>query len=340
MLRRLIRLFPLLLLCSLVTFFAVPLLMDTASQKYSLIPTNLINESSWKDFLPSLTFTTPSTWSRLFGMKFSYIDGVYWSLAAEMKYYILAGLLFFYNKKQFIRTWLLFTAVILSFFYLIGFYAVSYPPAVFFQSVLKKFFLAEYLVYFTLGMFFFLLYKKREIKPIYFFITAIYVIVQIFVFLSVPEAVIFIFFIGIFSLYVYKPSYLKPLFPKLIAQIGLVSYPLYLIHQNIGLLSIYNLSHAIQDTNGLFSMFLVSIIMILFSFLIHYKIDMPVQKKLKSWVSNLPANRKKAAADETPISVKEGGYPSPLSLSLQADTAGIIEDEGSALIPPKKREQQ
>src|ERR1700761_3550895 len=74
--KRLLRLFPLLLICSLITFL-VPFLIDP-DKKYLLFHRPAIN------FFPSLTFSDLWIWNRIFGVtdkinNIEYIDNSYWT---------------------------------------------------------------------------------------------------------------------------------------------------------------------------------------------------------------------------------------------------------------------
>jgi peptidoglycan/LPS O-acetylase OafA/YrhL len=89
--RRYARLAPAMLLCSIATYLAM-----------SLIPHAPFEESPlW--FFSSITFLDPQDLNMLApGDPFRSIDTAYWSLYVEVKFYLIAGLLYFLDRKRFV----------------------------------------------------------------------------------------------------------------------------------------------------------------------------------------------------------------------------------------------
>ena len=103
--KRMIKLFPAMLLCSAITFIAIKLI--DSNQEYPHFHSRLV------DFLPSLTFTPPSVWRYLLNdPTIDYINGSYWSLFPQIGFYLASGLVFFVNRKNFLRNW--FVVLLLS----------------------------------------------------------------------------------------------------------------------------------------------------------------------------------------------------------------------------------
>lgn len=82
--RRWLRLFPAMLICSLAVFVSV-----------SLFPERPAGGLVWRDLLPGLTFIEPSWWGMLLGSPQGVVEGAFWSLFVEVKFYFIAGLLYF-----------------------------------------------------------------------------------------------------------------------------------------------------------------------------------------------------------------------------------------------------
>lgn len=93
LIRRLIRLWPLLFLCSIVTFIGIRLI--DSYNEFPELKTSLFG------FLPSLTFIDPFIFSSFLTEKVNYIDNVHWSLLVEVKFYIVFGILYFLIGKKF-----------------------------------------------------------------------------------------------------------------------------------------------------------------------------------------------------------------------------------------------
>lgn len=81
--RRFSRLWPTMLLCSILTFIYLSFY-------------GKIFEVSLYNFLPSLTFSEPYIFNKIFNSnKFDWIDGAYWSLFVEIRFYILVAIIYF-----------------------------------------------------------------------------------------------------------------------------------------------------------------------------------------------------------------------------------------------------
>jgi len=88
-LRRFARLWPTMLLCSVLSYATLSLLPSPWSPK----PV---------DFLPSLTFIDGFVWNKLIpGLDAGWIDIAYWSLFVEVRFYALAALLWFASPRRF-----------------------------------------------------------------------------------------------------------------------------------------------------------------------------------------------------------------------------------------------
>lgn len=97
---RMIRLWPTLLLCGTITFAATSLLG----------PPDLTR--SWAEYLISLTFVPPAHVAKAIGAPpLEWLDGAYWSLWTEVRFYIIAGFLFFAIRGTFLLSWSLFALV-------------------------------------------------------------------------------------------------------------------------------------------------------------------------------------------------------------------------------------
>jgi peptidoglycan/LPS O-acetylase OafA/YrhL len=278
--KRFIRLFPMLLFCSLVTFTVVGLIDKNKDFPYF--------HKTALSFIPSLTFIEPDILRKLLGLNLNgFIDGVYWSLVIEVRFYLMVCILYFLDKKNFFENWLKFSVFIVLMYQVIlinhsKFHFSDHLSLI--NAPFVTLFFPKYIIYFTLGMFFFLISSGRRIKRSYVFILGFYVLLEEILFLEGLERVFFLAFIGLFLIMLYKPNWLNLLATPLLAKIGLVSYPLYLLHQNIGVLSIHKLSAWINDKNGIISLLLVLTTIIAFSYLAHVYLDHPVQKHLKNFL--------------------------------------------------------
>lgn len=78
----------------------IPAMVLAASATFVVI--RLLPPHFWtvtlQDFLPSLTFTDPFVYKKLIGLDTNFMDGAYWSLFVEVRFYAWAALLYFAAK--------------------------------------------------------------------------------------------------------------------------------------------------------------------------------------------------------------------------------------------------
>jgi peptidoglycan/LPS O-acetylase OafA/YrhL len=87
--RRWLRLFPAMLVCSLMIYATAP-----------LFPERPLGESSLLGLLPGLTFIEPQWWHALTGVTFKPLEGSFWSLYVEWKFYLFAALFYYWKGSR------------------------------------------------------------------------------------------------------------------------------------------------------------------------------------------------------------------------------------------------
>ena len=173
------------------------------------------------------------------------LDGTYWSLTVEITFYFLVSLLIAYKLMrhidQFILNWLLYTAVS-------GFYGTN--------GAFVYLFIPQYAPFFAAGMLFYLLQNPVNRTYLrYGLLAASYLLaVRSGIKLAIEQSDIFhaeisrnitgsiiTIFFGVFYLITFK----KIDFSKQywLAWLGAITYPLYLIHSNIGFILFTRLEH-------------------------------------------------------------------------------------------------
>lgn len=268
-LRRIARLLPAMLLCALLTFLLMRLI-DT--------PFTLAHRPGPEAFLPSLSFTDPWLWQRLLpGV--TYVDGAYWSLFVEVRFYFWAGLVYFLARRR------LFLPVFMT-----GALAVSalYPvmPATPLKMVCHLLFFPEYLALFCTGMLAHALFSgTRHGAAIVGFV--------IFAGLSIwsvhaDGAVTMLAMAGIVLLFVAlicRRAWLAALTHPALTLIGACSYSLYLIHQYLGVALITLLPQGRSLPFYAAAVALIAGLVLALAFLIFRVVEQPVQMRARAWIA-------------------------------------------------------
>lgn len=216
--RRFSRLAPPMVICSLITFGFLVLVKNDFTD---LRRANLV------DFVPSWSFTAPGIWEWL-DPKVKYVDGVYWSLFYEVRFYFWSALIFFaLGRERFAAKFVAFSAVTWAACQLVG--TVSSTAHIVFSAI----FIPDYIALFCAGVLFHHLYElPKSVWPIPALVICLLVAITAEPLL--PVAATLGAFFAAFFLLVYRREWLSPLRSKSLGWIGLVSYSLYLLHQNIG----------------------------------------------------------------------------------------------------------
>jgi peptidoglycan/LPS O-acetylase OafA/YrhL len=266
------RLFPAMLLCSLITFTIICTLDNHLLFK---------NAHEIKNLLPGLTFIHPGIWTLLTNIKFNWINGSYWTLWTEVQFYLISSAVYFLNKKQFVRNVLL-TGIAVCLFKFIPMYLIN-NQSIFHGSSFSVFLngwkygvelfnITFFILWFLIGVVFYQLYKGFKFSQNIIIVIGSAVVLflillemRLFITPSYPETLIgFFIMLVLFSLMIYSKKYLRFLENPLLKRIGLISYTIYLIHEQIGLLLIIKYGKYLGAWSAL-SPFIVIIIITIFA---------------------------------------------------------------------------
>lgn len=217
--RRLARLWPTMLLCSVITFVFLRFVPDYWPQRFA-------------NFLPSLTFIEGPQFNRLLrGRDFRFIDGAYWSLFVEVRFYAISAVLYFAGRRShYFHRMFWFSVAVFGAYY--ACVLTGRPRA---ATVIYDLAIPDYLPWFLLGTAAYCHWRRVERWPL------------AFTLLTVPAVVLGAIVSGqwmdlpmlagvciLFALSFTSMGMRRALSMRWLTAIGVSSYSLYLLHQNIG----------------------------------------------------------------------------------------------------------
>jgi len=264
---RFVRLFPSMLLCSLITWLVAMKLDDKDL---------FINAHQAKNLLPGITFINPGIWSFMAHRNFAWISGSYWTIWTEVQFYVVVSVTYFLSRKYFFRNILLLTIAMSCIKYIPGFFLNIFPGdrlspgwRSFFSEwkfIDERFNIIYFISWFMVGIFFHDLYKGRSVRlnslnGIGMAIIFLYLLVTAGGYAS---PIIYLLMVAAFLLMIYRKKYLSFLDNALFRRIGLLSYSVYLIHETIGILLINKYGAYLGDWSPL-SPLIVIVLVILFA---------------------------------------------------------------------------
>ena len=215
--RRWIRLFPAMLFCSIIIFYSASYFVERPAGQPILI-----------GLLPGLTFIEPSWWEFLLKKRVIPIEGAFWSLYVEFKFYLFAVFIFYW----FGRNWLIASLVLVNILAILvrknNYFIIDKTIINIIENLSF-----QYFGWFAAGASFYI-YKKTSNQN-WFYIS---IVISIFNALFVRElewrSTMAAFVVSMFfaiSLISNKIQYLLNI--NGLQFFGFISYPLYLLHENM-----------------------------------------------------------------------------------------------------------
>ena len=244
-LRRWLRLFPAMLICSIVILATAPFLPER--------PTGAV---FYHDLLPGLTFIDPSWWTKLLGFHIESIEGPFWSLYVEVKFYVIFGTLYF------VAGWRKAIMALIGFFCLSTIVLVlnKTAPTLDIHLISKILGLtdARYYGWFAAGALYYKYFREqRKTMLIYAVIVGfISALVEVdwhprYSGLGWQPTFFAIFVVLLFTLTITNRRIQALLTRPGLLFIGFISYPLYLLHDNMMVAMIIKMGYLIPLVYGI-----------------------------------------------------------------------------------------
>ncbi|NGX96955.1 MAG: acyltransferase [Candidatus Afipia apatlaquensis] len=286
--RRFVRIWPALIVSAILTFFLL---------NWSDAPFALHRRQFWPNFLPSFTLTPPSLWSGWFP-KVDYVTGVYWSLVVEIRFYMIAAILFWlFSREKLARNLVIFTLVV----YIARALLRRAMPG--YNGVYDALFIPDYLPWFAAGAVFYELYKERLAKGAVLIMLA--VIYALIARVSTNYAIIgrdpvfasaaALAFMALFWFLATKPSSMRLFEVRPLVWIGECSYSIYLYHYAVGMILISQVSKTIGLAPQLLLVAAISLLVLAVGRVSYATVENPARR----WLTKLligPPQKPAAAA--------------------------------------------
>jgi peptidoglycan/LPS O-acetylase OafA/YrhL len=237
--RRFVRIWPALIFSAIVTFFLL---------NWSDAPFALTRRQFWPNFLPSLTLTPTSLWSGLFP-KVDFVTGVYWSLVVEIRFYMIALILYWlFARQNLARNLVVFTVLI----YVVRALLRRWLPG--YNGVYDGFFIPDYMPWFAAGAVFYEVYKERLAKGAALVLLAVAyaMIARISLnYAPIGRDPIIASSFALLSLVLFwflstRPASMRIFEVRPLVWIGECSYSIYLYHYAVGMILISQVSKTIS----------------------------------------------------------------------------------------------
>lgn len=235
--RRWLRLFPAMLISSALIFFTLPVFFERPG-----------GDESWLNLLPGLTFIEQSWWSALLGVTVHPIEGAFWSLFVEFKFYVVAALLYFsVGRKKLIYCLLLLYVISWVLKLMVGW---SDLKVIYYLNEISKGLSFSHFGWFAAGASFYVFHETKNKN--WFHLGLLTSLVCSFLVRGFYWKLGLVAFLisSVFAVALFDNKLRSILESKVLLLLGFVSYPLYLIHEGIMISLIVKLEHAYPNVPG------------------------------------------------------------------------------------------
>lgn len=206
------------------------------------------------------------------------VDGAYWTLAYELRFYFFIFMILLLKKKDKLKefTWMWLGACIVILI------LELFKETLFPLKFLKYAIIPDFAAPFIAGVFFAMVFKNKKDRVswagIVFSVVYSFIIQDNSFSILLLFACVYFIFVLFFHNRIKKWKFIYLLKP--IAILSEISYPLYLLHQNIGFSIISKMIKSID--NHTLIIVICSILMITVSYFVHEYYEKPITRKLKA----------------------------------------------------------
>lgn len=218
--RRWLRLFPAMLICTLIIYLTESIFIERPAGQLAM-----------KDMLAGLFFIEPYIWYKLIGVELKSIEPAFWSLYVEFKFYIIAAAFYFLlGSKRLV--WTLFLCFLLSMIVeMLKEY--SFVPVYMYAESIVVLLSFKHFGWFSAGAAFYMYVNSDRI---YWFYAGCVISVLSAFHVSNNDFMTFAFatlLSALFAISIVSSKLQQILSNRFLLYLGAISYPLYLLHENM-----------------------------------------------------------------------------------------------------------
>lgn len=277
-LRRALRLWPAMLVCATLSSLVVN--RSGVGEYYGMELWSV----DFLEYVSSIFFLPPDLTYKYLGMpvRGHWVEGVYWTLWCEVRFYALAAMAYFLSpRKFFLWLWLIVQCAATMMMVLdLPPWGKLFYPAMALQPVT--------LPWFTLGICGYQYWQGRMRLPVWLLIAAALASLLVHHGETWRALTLCLAVWGMFALFLIRSSLLVPLQWWPFLKLGMISYPLYLFHEMPGMAGFM-----VAERLGFAafpSMLLMIFAVILVAALVHYFVENPTKRHLNKPLGNLSQN--------------------------------------------------
>lgn len=264
-LRRIARLYPAYLICMTATFLVTTILG---------VPEFV---SSFKTYLVGFSLASSH-------INFGWVDAAYWSLLVEIKFYVWVSILFYLFKSNFTAAWIAFLAICC-----VGEFQ--------FTTLAHGLLSPTNMPFFTFGIAFYFIHRDKAVtlKPLALFVAggAMYLLLWH----ERPAVIHLLTALTLLLFGLFVAGRLQWLRQRWLLYIGAISYPLYLLHQAIGVALISRMAPATVPAQ-IATLLGVTALITIGAALVHTCVELPIYRLVHRGFSRAP--QPQAPSTQTP----------------------------------------
>lgn len=271
--KRWLRLFPAMLIATILIYSTASFFSERPGGIPSLINT-----------VPGLTFISPELIRFFSGNYIGGLEGAFWSLYVEVIFYILIGLVYFFIGRKYCIPALFISFLMFYLSFALNKFGFSWP-----YDLIGALGFAHYPWFIVGCVIYELLNKRGNILINSIAIISVLLALARVVFTNGADITLILFYSGVLIVFVYSfysQKIQKILSNKILLTIGFVSYPLYLIHENMLVATLVKLEKfSIPTSLMLFMPIVISVFLIAITYAIAKYLEPKLRKSIERLIS-------------------------------------------------------